>query len=105
MLYRSFDHGHMKRICEDLQVSTLRDKIKAQLRRNSVSQDTRDFAGNFPALQEARHLADYDPTVQFLPSDVASWIDVAEVAIEAFDRIASDEQADVLALLMVRSKY
>jgi uncharacterized protein (UPF0332 family) len=105
MLYRSFDHGHMKRICEDLQVSTLRDKIKAQLRRDSVSQDTRDFAGNFPALQEARHLADYDPTIQFLPSDVASWIDVAEVAIEAFDRIASDEQADVLALLMVRSKY
>jgi hypothetical protein len=95
----------MKRICEDLQVSTLEDKTKASLRRNSVSQDARDFAANFPALQDARHLADYDPTTRFLPSDVASLIDTAEFAIEAFDRIASDERADILALLMVRSRF
>jgi hypothetical protein len=104
ILYRSFDHGHMKRVCEDLQVSTLKDRIKGPLRRDAVSQDTRDFAGIFPSLQDIRHLADYDPTVRFLPSDVVSLIDSAEVAIEAFDRITADEQADVLALLMVRTR-
>ena len=94
----------MKRVCEDLQVSTLKDRIKGPLRRDAVSQDTRDFAGIFPSLQDIRHLADYDPTVRFLPSDVVSLIDSAEVAIEAFDRITADEQADVLALLMVRTR-
>ena len=105
ILYRSFDHGHMKRTCEDLQVSTLKDRTKGLLRRSLVSEDTRDFAGSFPALQEVRHLGDYDPTARFRPSDVASLIDSAEVAIEAFDRITPDERADILALLMVRSRY
>jgi hypothetical protein len=62
ILYRSFDHAHRKRVCEDLQVSTLKDRIKGPLRRNTVSQHTRDFAGTFPAFQDIRHLADYDPT-------------------------------------------
>lgn len=105
ILYRSFDHGHMSKACEDLQASTLKDRIKGALRRDLLSQDTRDFAGIFQALQDARHRADYDPTVRFLPSEVASRIDAAEVAIEAFNRILADEQADVLALLMVRTRH
>lgn len=103
-LYRSFDHAHMSRVCDDLQASTLRDRVKRMLRRDSVSQQTRDFAGAFPELQEARHQADYDPTVRFRPSDVGSLIDAAEVAMVAFDLIPPDEQADVLALLMVRTR-
>jgi hypothetical protein len=104
ILYRSFDHSHMKRICEDLRVSTLKDRMKESLRRDAVSLDTRDFAITFLALQDLRHSADYDPTVRFLPADVASLIDAADVAIGAFDRITPDEQADVLALLMVRTR-
>ena len=72
LLYGSFAHHHMKVVCEALQVSTLRDRFRYLLRRNAVSRDMRDFAGAFPALQEARHRADYDPTVEFLPSDVSS---------------------------------
>jgi hypothetical protein len=104
ILYRGFDHAVMKRICEALQVSTLKDRYKYHLRRTSVSQDMRDFAGAFPALQDARHLADYDPSVELLPSDVSSLVDAAEVAMEAFDRCAPDEQADVLALMMVGAR-
>lgn len=104
MLYRSFDHIHMKTVCEALQVSTLKSKFKDALRRSAVSQDTRDFAFAFPALQAARHLADYDPAVAFLPSEVSSLIDAAGVAMGAFDRISPDEQADVLALMMVKAR-
>jgi len=104
ILYRSFDHGHMKRMCEELQLSTLKDRIKGPLHRDTVSQDTRDFAGMFPDLQDTRHLTDYDPTVRFLSSDVTSLINATQDAIEAFDRIPADEQADVLALLMVRTR-
>jgi len=104
ILYRSFDHRHMKMVCEALQVSTLKDKFKYHLRRNNVSQEMRNFAGIFPDLQDARHLADYDPAVEFLPSDVSSLIDAAELAMAAFDRATPEEQADVLALMMVRTR-
>jgi hypothetical protein len=104
LLYRGFDHRRMRSICEDLQVSTLKSTYVRHLRRQWVSQDLRDFAGAFPPLQEARHLADYDPVHQFLPSDVSSLIDTAEVAMEAFDRVAPDERTDILALLMVGTR-
>jgi hypothetical protein len=102
ILYRSFDHRHMKMVCEALRGPTLRDKYKRPLRRTSVSRDMRDFAEIFPALQDARHLADYDPTTRFLASDVLSLIDVADSAIAAFERATAEEQTDILALLMVR---
>lgn len=104
LLYRSFDHLRMKIVCEALQVATLKTKFSDALRRSAVSKDTRDFAGVFPTLQEARHLADYDPAVEFLPSEVSSLVDAAGVAIDAFDRINPEERADVLALMMVKAR-
>jgi hypothetical protein len=104
IIYRSFDHGHMKRVCEALRVSTLKDKFRYHLRRTSVSQDMRDFAAIFPILQDARQHADYDPTAEFPTSEVSSLVDAAEVAMAAFERTAADEQADVLALMMVRTR-
>jgi hypothetical protein len=62
----------------------------------------RRFAETFPDLQEARHIADYDPSAHFLPADVSSLISVAEAAMAAFDRTTPDNQTDVLALMMVR---
>jgi hypothetical protein len=102
LLYRSFDHGHMRRMCEALEVSTLSDRMKYQLRRNSVSQDMRDFASSFATHQKNRHLADYDPWPDFLVSDIASLVDEADNAMAAFENASADEQTDVLALLMVK---
>jgi hypothetical protein len=102
ILYRSFDHRHMKMVCEALQASSLKEKFKRPLRRSAVSQDMREFAQSFPGLQDARHLADYDPATRFLPSDVSLLIEEAEAAMAAFDRTTPEEQTDVLALLMVR---
>lgn len=91
-------------VCEALQLSRISDRYKKQLGRNSVSSEMRDFAGPFPALQDARHDADYDPDARFSPSDVASHVDAAAIAIEAFGGTPSDELADVLALMLVRSR-
>jgi uncharacterized protein (UPF0332 family) len=104
LLYRGFDHKHMKTVCEALQVSTLKDKYKHHLRKSAVSQDMRDFAGIFPAPRDLRHRADYDPAAEFQPSDVLSIVDSAAVAMDAFDRVAPDEQADVLTLLLVGAR-
>jgi uncharacterized protein (UPF0332 family) len=104
LLHRCFNHGRMKEVCEALQVSTLNKKYKRYLRRSAVSQDMRDFAAFVPLLQEYRHEADYDPAAQFLPSFVSELVDGAESAMDAFDRVTPDEQADVLALMMVGTR-
>ncbi len=104
LIYRSFEHRRMKEVCEALDVPILREKLRASLGRSMVSQDTRDFANAFGDLQEYRHLADYHPSRPFGFSEVSSLIDRAAVAMEAFDRIAPQEQADILALLMVGAR-
>lgn len=104
LLYRSFDHRHMRQGLDDLRSSTLPRRVRNALGRQDVSQALNDFANNFVALQDARHLADYDPSSQFELADAISLIDTAEVTIETFDRIASDEQVDLLAFLMVKSR-
>jgi hypothetical protein len=102
ILYRSFDHRHMRTVCEALKAATLKQRFSRQLRRAAVSQDTRRFAEIFLDLQDARHLADYDPATRFLPTEVSSLISDAEAAIAAFDRVPPEEQTEILALLMVR---
>ncbi len=94
----------MKAVCEALDVPGLKESLKRQLGRNAVSQNMRDFAKAFKVLQEARHLADYDPEAVLLPSDVRTLIGTASAAMEAFDRTTADEQADVLALMLVRAR-
>lgn len=64
----------------------------------------RDFAEIFPALQDLRHLADYDPFVTFDTEEVAQVIQQAEDAIAAFDRVPEAEKSGVLALMMVRGR-
>jgi hypothetical protein len=79
LIYRGFNHGKMRSICEVLQAATLKEKFKDQLLRTAASQEVRDFAGTFPELQDARHLADYDPSVQFRPLEASFFIDAAEL--------------------------
>jgi hypothetical protein len=104
LIYRSFDHRQMADVCKRLRASTLSDAMKRPLRRDAVSQDIRDFASAFAAMQDACHLADYDPAAVFEPSDAGNLIEAAENAIAAFGRAESAEQADILALLMVKPR-
>jgi hypothetical protein len=52
-------------------------------------------------MQEARHLADDHPSAVFDLLDSADLVEVAHTAMTAFDRVAPDEKADVLALMLV----
>jgi len=104
LIYRGFSHGRLKSICASLDVPKLSSSLQQQLGRQAVSPDMRNFAAAFVALQEARHLADYDPQVVFLHSDAVGFVDEAELALPAFDRTAAEERADVLALMLVTSR-
>lgn len=104
ILYRSFDHGYMRTVCEALQASTLSRRYRTALNRTAASQGIRDFATAFTEFQDLRHDADYDPAARFLQADVVVLIDEAAVAIVAFDNAPADERTDVLALLMVKPR-
>jgi hypothetical protein len=100
IIYRSFAHGRMRSVCEAIDVSVLSRTLERNLRRTSVSLEARGFAGRFVVLQDARHLADYDPTETFIQTDVDELLDSAEIAIIAFAGIQRDEQSDILALML-----
>ena len=104
LIYRSFAHGRMKAVCEALDVPTLSRTLQQQLGRQAVSPDMRGFAAAFVELQNARNLADYAPQAIFSHSDTIGLVGEAELALEAFDRAGPEEQADVLALMLVNSR-
>ena len=104
ILYRGFQHGEMREACKMLRRSTLPPKYSRALRRATVSQALRDFAGAFAELQDERHRADYDPVASFLPSEVATILLSAENAIDSFAKIPPYERADVLALLLAGAR-
>lgn len=100
IVYRSFDHSRLKRVCEDITKSVLSPTMRRQLGRAVLHDDMRDFARSFVELQALRHGADYDPDIDFQRSDALAAIDRAELAIASFAAAPDDERSDVLALML-----
>ncbi|WP_237477310.1 hypothetical protein [Lichenibacterium dinghuense] len=100
ILYRSFDHGRMKRVCEDAARSSLAPTLQRQLRRTSFDPGLRRFAGAFVLLQASRHAADYDPAVRLQHEDALAAIGRAEQASTSFAAAPDDERSDLLALML-----
>ena len=104
LLYRSFDHGNMRSICKELDKEPMAKAIQLRIGRSAVTPATRNLAHNFVDLQQARHIADYDPAAAISAEDVADLIEEATMAIVALLQIPLPEQADVLALMMVKAR-
>jgi hypothetical protein len=104
LIYRGFSHGRMKSVCTSIDAARLSDTLQRQLGTQAVGQDMRNFANSFLALQEDRHRADYDPHAKFTHSGAVDAVDQAELALHAFDRATGEEQADVLALMLVNTR-
>ena len=101
LLYRGYQHGRMRRVCQDLDVAALRPAVARQLGRSQVGPAMRRVAAAFVALQDARHASDYDPAARFDVADVTAALTEAEDAIAAFTAIPPEDQADILALMLV----
>lgn len=104
LIYRSFEHRRIPDICAKLSDTRAVKRIAHDLRRPSISKDMRDFADVFSTSQEARYLADYEPNFVFDRAEVVSQIEAVEAAMAAFDGTAPEEPADILALMMVRTR-
>lgn len=90
--YRSLEHGHVRRQCND---SSAMRRFPSEVRR---------FGRTFAAMQAQRNLADYDPDTRFFRSDVLRFIDEVERAIDLFEAVpaATRRPFSVHALLRPR---
>ena len=91
-VYRDLNHLTAKKACN-------RPELQ------DCSQELVRFLMAFPALQELRHQADYDPIVRFKQGEALSAADDAERALTGLQTAPHDEQLDfiTLALGMTRS--
>ena len=89
--YRALDHGAAATACKNkAAVSEFPDAIKA-------------FAALFVAMQEKRHLADYDPDARFTKSGVNDDIALVELALRDFaSTTAKDRRAFCAYILFKR---
>jgi hypothetical protein len=75
----------MRQACTAFAGGTLKAAVAKGLPASfSIPIAIRDLAATFTALQERRHLADYDRTELFLRSDVLAQIDQAEAALDLY---------------------
>ncbi len=62
------------------------------------------FADAFAALQEQRHLADYDPAARFSRAEVIDLINSAETAIRSLRSATRTERRDFAVLVLLRHR-
>ena len=101
IIYRGFNHGRMRAVCEALAARQLSQALRLQLARTTASQAVRDFAALFVYLQNARNGADYDPAWDEQWSECIDLVDRAKAALALFSTITPNDKTDMLALMLI----
>lgn len=95
-LARTFDHGAMRKICED-QIKNFRSVGSP-----AALALLAEVAQTFVELQSARHTADYDNSYIWTKADAQEWIDRTAKAFTSWRAIrAQDESQDFLLSLFL----
>ena len=91
-IYRTLDHTQVR---EELR----RPEVKA------IHPMLVDFAADFARLQDARHVADYDPAPAFRRRDDAlALLNVAETAISDIEALPADARLELSAALVAKRR-
>ncbi|MGH6989042.1 MAG: hypothetical protein ACREFD_10650 [Stellaceae bacterium] len=102
---RAFAHGEMKRVCNQIQRSSLSPTLD-QLFSKPLEPELRTVARAFVELQDARHGADYDTSEPIARLEAAQKIYLADQAFEAWDAIKNTPNATIfLAALLLNAKW
>jgi len=95
-LARTFEHGSMKRVCDDCVQSFYKAGEPPSLL------PLKDVAETFSELQLMRHTADYDNSFIWTKADAQEWIVQTGVAFTSWDAIRTqDESQDFLLSLFL----
>ena len=102
---RAFQHADMKKICKQLQQSTLTPSLDG-LMPCGISPQLRTVTNIFVEAQEARQRADYDIAARFGRSTTYFLVDQVESAFRAWKQIRMSEEANIfLAALAFASRW
>ena len=105
LVARAFGHTEMKKACQIFARGQLLPHLAA-VARSPVPPDLQLVAGTFVALQEARHLADYNTGRRFTRTDVLRHLRDAQDAFRAWDRVKVQPITQVyLVALLVGDRW
>jgi uncharacterized protein (UPF0332 family) len=85
ILARTFDHGRMKGICDDV--------VKIGKSGGNLPPELSIVAQNFIQLQQHRHTADYDNAKNWARTDVIDVLTLATDAFKAWQAIRTEDSA------------
>jgi len=85
ILARTFEHGKMKGICDDV--------LKIVKSGGTIPPELNTVASNFIQLQQHRYTADYDNSKQWSRTDVLNVLSLAKDAFTAWRAISSEDVA------------
>jgi uncharacterized protein (UPF0332 family) len=97
-LARTFDHGSMKRVCDD--------HVKSFYSAGKPASNLllKDVAETFSELQLKRHTADYDSSYVWTKTAAQQWIDRTGVAFTSWDAIRTQDEAQDFLLSLFLPK-
>jgi len=102
---RAFQHGEMKQICVSFHNGDSPQSVRTLLP-PKISKDLQSVAATFVALQQLRHMADYDTGLLFTRAQANEAVNRADELFMAWNRIAKTEEARVfLAALAFGARW
>jgi uncharacterized protein (UPF0332 family) len=99
LVYRSVKHRALQELCEDIAKPTLPRRYSRFAPEGGFGADLKLFATTLVALQNHRHLADYDPLFRATRSNAADIVKRGREALARFRRADEKLRKDFLALV------
>lgn len=100
LVYRSIDHRALRELCNEAKKQQLPLKFQKYVPATGFGPNIQAFASAVVELQEKRHAADYDPSIQIKTSDASLAIATARSAIRRFERAGAQRRKAFLTLLL-----
>jgi len=101
LFYRGLEHGKTRERCNRLSREPLADLDRGFFGRSAFAPELQLFSNAFVALQEALHLADYDPAYRVSRAEARDWVDRAEEALQNLHNAEINEKSEFLAYLLL----
>jgi hypothetical protein len=102
LVYRSIDHGSLRKLCEEIQKPKLTDRYRRFEPEGGFVAGIKGFATTILELQQKRYSADYDPLIRFSRTEARVAISGGRAALARF-KAASDEQRQLFGILLLFS--
>lgn len=102
LVYRSVDHGALRKLCEEIQKPTLTDRYRRFEPTGGFALGIKGFATTILELQRKRYSADYDPLPRFSRTEAKGAVSSGRAALARF-KAASDDERQLFGSLLLFS--